>query len=84
MNCRRPASIDWGPAPPKTVKRCSVVLFPVNVGGKLGQAAEARFALAQHRLGVLPLQELPDLAADHAHGLQQALIRRPDFAAVRS
>ena len=48
--------------------------LPVEVGRQLRQAAKARFALAHHTFGLLAAQELAELAADHAHGLQQPAI----------
>src|SRR5207245_6365271 len=56
-----------------------LVLFPVHVGGKLRQAAEALLVLAHHPFCLLALYELTDVAADHVHGLQQAL---PGFAGL--
>ena len=48
-----------------------LVLLPEPVRRELGQAAEARLALAHRRLGLAPRHELADLAA-HAHrDLQQ-------------
>src|SRR2546423_6717246 len=52
----------------------SLVGLPEEVGGELGQRAEPSFALAQRFLGALPLQELADLAADHARSFEQALV----------
>src|SRR5207302_197575 len=48
--------------------------LPVEVGRHLGQAAEARFALAQRLLDLLALQELADVAADDPRRLQQPLV----------
>ncbi len=49
--------------------------LPVEVGGKLGKAAEALLALAQRRLGALAAQELAELASDDAGSLEQARVR---------
>src|SRR5713101_5374690 len=61
-----------------------LVLLPVHVGGEHGQTAETLFAFAHHAFGLLALHELPDLAADHAQRLQQALFRLAHFMAVES
>src|SRR6267143_5651751 len=58
-----------------------LVLFPVHVGGKLGEAAEAFLVLAHHLFGLLALYELTDMAADHVYRLQQALLGFAGFAA---
>src|SRR5207253_1385861 len=48
--------------------------LPVEIRRQLRQAAKARFALAHHTFGLLAAQQLPELAADHAHRLQQPRI----------
>src|SRR5258707_9818447 len=48
--------------------------LPVEIGRELDQAAEALFALAHHRLGLLPLHELAELACDDDDRLDQALV----------
>ena len=59
-----------------------LVQLPIPIGRKLGQAAEALFAFAQHLLGLLALYELADLAADHVHRPQQSLLRLAHFTAM--
>ena len=55
------------------------VAFPEKVARELREAAKARLALAQRFLGVLPLQELAEQAADGAGRVDEAavgLVRR--------
>ncbi len=55
--------------------------LPVEVGGELGEAAEALLALAHDLLRQLALHVLAELAADDAGRLQQARVRLAHFAA---
>src|SRR5438445_3032973 len=57
-----------------------LVLFPVHIGGKHGQDAEALLVLAHHLPALLAVYEVSDVAADHVHGLKQALLGFAGFA----
>src|SRR5262249_20848726 len=61
-----------------------LVLLPVPVGRELGQAAEALLALPEDLLGLLALDEQPDLRADHVDRLEQVLVGLADLAAVEA
>ena len=56
---------------------CAVEL-PVPVGGKVGERAEARFAVAHRALGCRASEKLADLRADRAQRLPQALVGLAD------
>ena len=58
------------------------VLLPVPVGGQVGEAAKARFALAHCLLGVGAAQLLAHHGRHDLQGLLQALVRRPYAPAV--
>jgi hypothetical protein len=51
-----------------------LVRLPEEVRRQVGEAPEALLALAQHLLGLLPLQELAEQAADRLGGFHQALV----------
>ena len=58
--------------------------LPEKIGGELRQASKARLALAQRRLGALALEELADLAADHARGGEQPRVRLAQLRAAEA
>src|SRR5262249_42860377 len=60
-----------------------VVPYPHGQGTRLELPAVALLVEAQRLLGFLALHELPDLAADGAHDLQQGLVGFADVTSVK-